>query len=193
MNSMSLGRILVVCTGNVCRSPFIERILQGGLDASWGPGQMQVGSAGTGALVGRPMDPQAAAQLAAYDGSDEGFVARDLTAALVADAGLVLTATRRHRGQVASLHPRALRYVFTFREFADLVSGLEPANPPETPKTHLENVVAAAAGCRSERPVLSDQDADIVDPYQRGAGVFVQMSDEIMSAMPAVVSALGRP
>jgi protein-tyrosine phosphatase len=191
---MSIGRILVVCTGNVCRSPFIERALQAGLDASWGPGQMDVRSAGTGALVGQAMEPQAAARLAQYGGTDEGFVARDLTAELVADADLVLTATRRHRGLVASLHPRALRYVFTFREFADLVSGLDVDSAPEaTPRERVHDVVQAAAGQRGERPPLSDREADIVDPYRRGPEVFVQMSDEIASAMPAVVAALGCP
>lgn len=125
----------------------MERALQHGLDASWAPGQMVVGSAGTGAMVGHPIDPQAAARLAAIGGSDEGFVARDLTADLVADSDLVLTATRQHRGQVASLHPRALRYVFTFREFAHLVSGLDTKGSSDTdPRAHIDDVVAAATG-----------------------------------------------
>ncbi|WP_446740540.1 arsenate reductase/protein-tyrosine-phosphatase family protein [Ornithinimicrobium sp. CNJ-824] len=58
---MDTGRILVVCTGNVCRSPLVERLLQQGLDERWGPGAFEVRSAGTGALVdirwtsGRPV------------------------------------------------------------------------------------------------------------------------------------------
>src|SRR5450759_4050488 len=48
------ARILIVCTGNICRSPFIERLLQHELDSP-GNGFEQgiiVRSAGTGALVG---------------------------------------------------------------------------------------------------------------------------------------------
>ena len=36
------ARILTVCTGNVCRSPYLERALQTELDRSWGPGEVEV-------------------------------------------------------------------------------------------------------------------------------------------------------
>ncbi|HSP60467.1 MAG TPA: low molecular weight phosphatase family protein, partial [Ornithinimicrobium sp.] len=57
---MATGRILVVCTGNVCRSPLVERLLQDGLDERWGTGRFVVRSAGTGALVDHPMDERSA-------------------------------------------------------------------------------------------------------------------------------------
>ena len=62
------SRILIVCTGNICRSPFIERLLQCHLDERR-PGSergIRVRSAGTGALTGSAMDERAAAQLVAY-------------------------------------------------------------------------------------------------------------------------------
>ncbi|WP_170144128.1 hypothetical protein [Calidifontibacter indicus] len=52
---MSDARILVVCTGNICRSPYIERVLATQLA---GRGYT-VESAGTRALVDYPMEPQA--------------------------------------------------------------------------------------------------------------------------------------
>ena len=55
----SAARVLTVCTGNICRSPFIERALQAELDRSWGPGVVEVTSAGTGAMVGEPMNAPA--------------------------------------------------------------------------------------------------------------------------------------
>ncbi|MCP5602776.1 protein tyrosine phosphatase, partial [Klebsiella pneumoniae] len=45
--------ILVVCTGNICRSPLAERILRKSL-----PGK-KIDSAGTNALVGHPADSSA--------------------------------------------------------------------------------------------------------------------------------------
>ena len=205
----SPGRVLTVCTGNICRSPFLERALQAELDRSWAPGGVLVASAGTGALAGHAMEHQARALLEAHGYAADGFVARGLTAAMVADADLVLTATRVHRGKVMSLHPRAVRYTFTFREFAHLASGLtddelagsqpaggEPADragAAQEPKAHLARVVALAVGQRGVGAPLGDGAADVVDPYRRPAQVFDEMADQIMGSLPAVVRALVRP
>lgn len=188
------GQILIVCTGNICRSPFIERLLQCELTDRAGDRTPTVGSAGTGALVGHAMDERAAAQLRQAGGSPERFLARQLTPALVAAADLVLTATRQHRGQVASLHPKALRYAFTFRDFADLVAQVDPDLLPHASpgsREHLRAVVAAAAARRGAKPPLSSIDADIVDPFRRQDEVFVQMSQQVLASMPAVVAIVG--
>jgi protein-tyrosine phosphatase len=197
----SPARILTVCTGNICRSPFMERALQAELDRSWGPGQVEVSSAGTGALVGQAMEKQALAGLVAAGYTGDGFLARDLAAELIAESDLVLTATRRHRGRVATLHPRALRYVFTFREFADLVTGIDPADLAASRETatgidggaaaHVRRVVELAAAQRGLRAVLSDEEADIVDPYRQHAALFDRMSSEILGSLPSIAEALG--
>ena len=190
------ARILTVCTGNVCRSPFLERALQANLDRSWGSGAVVVSSGGTGALVGAPMEEQARTHLESHGYAADGFTARDLTAQLVADADLVLTATRAHRGKVASLHPRALRYVFAFREFAELASAIpaeDLAAPVADAREWVQRVVANAAAQRGMRPPLSDGDADIIDPYRRGPEVFEEMTSQILSSLPAVSAILGRP
>ncbi|MGZ4745223.1 MAG: arsenate reductase/protein-tyrosine-phosphatase family protein [Oryzihumus sp.] len=194
------GRILVVCTGNICRSPFLERALQTELDRSWGAGAMEVRSAGTGALVGSSMEPAARSLLESNGYSAEGFVARRLDAELVSAADLVLTATRAHRGKVAALHPKALQYVFSFREFADLVAHLGDAGLPDAGAAagtgeaadHLRAVVIAAKAQRGTRPPLHDDDADIVDPYRQPQVVFDHMATQIMKALPIVARALGR-
>lgn len=49
-------RILIVCTGNICRSPLAEAMLRLQLRADGHDPQVQVRSAGTRALVGRPVD-----------------------------------------------------------------------------------------------------------------------------------------
>ena len=53
--------ILVVCTGNICRSPIAERFLRHAL-----PG-MKIDSAGTGALIGHEAD-ESAVKIAALHG-----------------------------------------------------------------------------------------------------------------------------
>jgi protein-tyrosine phosphatase len=194
--SSTPARILTVCTGNICRSPFLERALQAELDRSWGVGAVEVSSGGTGALPGHAMEDQARAHLESKGYAADGFLARDLTQSMVAEADLVLTATRAHRGKVAMLHPKALRYVFAFREFADLVSGLEDSAvraPSDSARAHVERIVALAAGQRGMRAPLSDDQADIVDPYRRPAQVFEDMTAQIMGSLPVVARALGRP
>jgi protein-tyrosine phosphatase len=189
------ARVLIVCTGNVCRSPFIERLLQQQLDERRpGLGQrILVHSAGTGALTGSPMDQRAAAQLLAFGGDPAGFLARDLTPALIAESDLVLTATRAHRGKVALMHPKALRQVFTFCDFADLVQGIDGLSARVTqtdPGAWVRQVTEEAASRRGLNPPLALAEADIVDPFQREDEVFVNMAQQIVGSMPAVVRAL---
>jgi protein-tyrosine phosphatase len=189
------GRVLVVCTGNVCRSPFIQLLLQGELDArrrNGGP-RTVVTSAGVGALAGQGMDARAAAQATAYGLDPSGFVARQLTAPMVAEADLVLTATRKHRGDVATLHPRALRYTFTLLDFADLAAhldgvGLSDAQPRS--QAWLQDVVRSVASRRGLEPPLEPCRADVVDPFRREDDLFVQMADQISGAVAAAAAVL---
>ena len=189
------ARILIVCTGNICRSPFIERLLQHNLDESQptsGAGIL-VSSAGTGALTGQSMDEQAAAQLVAHGGDPTGFIARDLTADLIEESDLVLTATREHRGQVALMHPPALRQVFTFTDFADLVAevdGLGARVAHTDSRTWVQQVTERAAARRGLNPPLEPAQADIVVPFRRDDTVFAAMAQQIVGSMPAVVRAL---
>jgi protein-tyrosine phosphatase len=82
-------RVLMVCTGNICRSPMAEVLLarklrDRGLSTT-------VESAGLGALVGWPADPIACALMKAR-GLDLGsHRARQLTREMIRDADLVLT------------------------------------------------------------------------------------------------------
>ena len=189
------GRILIVCTGNVCRSPFIERLLQRYVDERR-PGSdlaIHVSSAGTGALTGSAMDERAAARLVAHGGDPTGFRARDLTPELVAGSDLVLTATRAHRGQVATMYPKALRQVFTFRDFADLVAGVDGLSARVShmdSRAWVRQVTEMAAASRGLKPPLEPAQADIIDPFKRRDEVFATMAQQIVESMPVVVRAL---
>lgn len=123
--------VLVVCVGNLCRSPMAERLLRARLaDAR----RVRVTSAGTRAVVGAPMDASAAAQLERLGGDPSGFWARQLTARSVIEAGLVLTATRRLRSEVVELAPAALKRAFTLRELAALLEQRPwPGHPADLP------------------------------------------------------------
>jgi len=189
------ARILIVCTGNICRSPFIERLLQHHLDERMpGMGQaIKVRSAGTSALTGWAMDEQAAQLLVAHGGDPAEFTARDLTPELIAGSDLVLTATRAHRGKVATMYPKALRQVFTFRDFADLVAGIDGPSARASqadPRAWVRQVAEEAAASRGLKPPLEPAQADIVDPFRSKDEVFATMAQQVVASMPAVVRAL---
>src|SRR5829696_596819 len=116
--SMSQGAfsILAVCTGNVCRSPAVERLLASKL----GP-TVAVKSAGTHALVGHPISDPMAALLRDGGLETNGFEARRVSEQILKEADLILAMTRAQRGLVVELWPPAVHRAFTLREFARLL------------------------------------------------------------------------
>jgi protein-tyrosine-phosphatase len=93
--------ILLVCTGNTCRSPMAEAVLRTML-ARHNPG-VTVGSAGTGAWDGAPVS-EGAYLVSLEHGLDiSDHVARLLTRELVDEASLVFTMARHHRSRVEEL------------------------------------------------------------------------------------------
>jgi L-threonylcarbamoyladenylate synthase len=110
--------ILLVCSGNTCRSPLGTVILRRalahrGLDAAYA-----VASAGTAAVDGLGASFEAC-QAASERGLDlSGHRSRFVTRDLLARTKLVLTMTRQHRRTLLDLHPGAVDRVFTLKGYA---------------------------------------------------------------------------
>ena len=174
--------ILTVCTGNVCRSPAVERLLSSKL----GP-TVHVASAGTHALVGHPISEPMAALLRDAGIEETPFEARRLSEQLLKDADLVLPLTRAQRSLVVELWPAAVRRTFTLREFARLVSRVDPtALPAGTPAERLRAAIPLAAAERG-RELTSPDDDDVVDPFRLSNQVYEDSFAQIASAVEQVV------
>jgi protein-tyrosine phosphatase len=96
-------RILIVCIGNICRSPTAEFLFRRALarrDIEWG-------SAGLGALVDKPMDPLALELLAQHGMDGSAHRGRQLTPALLRHADLVLAMEKGHVASMKRLAPEA--------------------------------------------------------------------------------------
>ncbi len=108
-------QILLVCTGNICRSPLGAALLQRAL-AERGIEGIDASSAGTGAWDGAPVS-EGAYLVGLERGLDlSAHRARLLTRELVEEADLILTMARHHRARVDELGGEG--HVFVLGEYA---------------------------------------------------------------------------
>lgn len=167
-----MPKVLFVCTGNICRSAFAERMARSLSDGSW-----QYASAGTGALVGSPVDPPMARELEARGGSADGFAAQQVTPELVRDADLVLCMTAAHRAWLVEEVPRALRRTALLTRFA--------AGLADQPTAVGQELVRAVLDSRPD-----SRHADIADPYRRGDEAAATAAREIALQVWRIVRAV---
>lgn len=177
-------RILTVCTGNICRSPLAERLLQHGLDAV-SPGAFSVASAGTGALVGSGMDPHIQGYARVFGASPDGFVSRQLTSAVLAGQDLVLALTREHRSKIVELQPSLLKMTFSLRELARVLPGID-GDPALEPPERWRMALVRALRARTP-PTGTPEDDDVVDPFRRSDETYEQMLHQLSPAVQALI------
>jgi protein-tyrosine phosphatase len=181
--------LLLVCTGNICRSPLAERVGRDLLARMLGKdaGLVQIVSAGTRAVVGAEMHPASARVLAELGGDPCGFRARQLTDGLAAGADLTLTMTREHRHHVLGRAPRAMSRTFTLREAAGLLdligSDVRLSGPcPMERVRALVTTMAAARSCRAG----SGAD-DVLDPIGQNDDVHSHVGQLVVDALVPVL------
>ena len=157
-------RVLFVCTGNICRSPIAERMLEAtavaeGLD-------LDVGSAGTRALNGRPMHPDSTRVLRERGLRSDGFQSRLLTTHIATESDLVLGLTREHRAVARQLAPIRWKRMYALRELSCNQDTLPEMSP-------------------------TDSRLDIADPIGRSPAVFDQVATEIESSISTLIAWIG--
>lgn len=105
--------ILVVCTGNICRSPIGERYLRSLLP------DKKVDSAGTGALVGHEADSSAVKIAESHNLSLEGHIARQFTSSLGRQYDLILVMEKIHLEQISQMAPEVRGKTMLFGHWLD--------------------------------------------------------------------------
>lgn len=93
--------ILVVCTGNICRSPIGERMLRKNFP------DKKIDSAGTGAMINMPADPSAVRVATKHDLSLDGHKAVQFNSSLAREYDLILVMEKSHLEQISKIAPES--------------------------------------------------------------------------------------
>lgn len=99
-------RILVVCIGNICRSPMAEQLLKVALP------KKVISSAGLGSMVGAPADDHALALMTELGYDISAHRGRQINAELIRNADLILVMTRKQETLLTQQYPQARGRVY---------------------------------------------------------------------------------
>lgn len=187
-------RVLMVCTGNIGRSPMMERIMQRTLESRGVATMFDVTSAGTWGQQGHEMEPGALLALTELGIDTGGFASSPLTDDAVASADLVLVATREHRSEVVNVVPSAVRRTFTLHELARIAGSAPPrdasggAGADGISAEQVREAVAWAGQVRGAvpRPEVEDAD-DLADPLGAPDAVYRERARAIVVSVERIV------
>ena len=137
------NKILVVCVGNICRSPSGERLLQVKL-----PNKL-IASAGVGTaksgLTGKPADKMAAEVALAHGYSLEGHQAQQVTSELCCDYDLILVMEKGHIDAVSSIAPEARGKIMLFGQWIGQQNIPDPYRQSKEAFDHAYDLIEKAA------------------------------------------------
>jgi low molecular weight protein-tyrosine phosphatase len=177
-----MSEILVVCTGNVCRSPMAEGFLRAALVERLGAAAPVVSSAGTAGWDGsRAMEESI--RSAQERGVDiRPHQARKLHGAMLEDADLIVCMAAEHRKAIVVAMPDLENKTFTIKEIVRLLER-SPAGGS------LEARVAAAAAARNGSSPPAE---DVRDPLGDPIDGYREVADELYDLSARLAIALTR-
>ena len=112
-----MKRILIVCTGNTCRSPMAGALAAKLAGEEFGR-EVEIKTAGIAAFPGAPASPQAVTVMEEKGLDLAEHTAQPVSLELVEWAELILTMTAGHKQVMLGQFPQAGQKLFTLGEYA---------------------------------------------------------------------------
>lgn len=137
-----IKRVLIVCVGNICRSPTAEVLLRHRLNN----GAIVVESAGLAALDGNPIDPAAELVLVEHGLTAVSHVARQINPSLIGAADIVLAMDRRHISAIHALAPHARGKTFLLGRWQGDSEIADPYGQPRPAFEQAYQIIDRAVG-----------------------------------------------
>jgi protein-tyrosine phosphatase len=185
-------RVLLVCTGNICRSPLAQGFLEERSRRLLG-GALHVRSAGTWARPGYGATDEAVAVAAERSIDIAEHRTTSFTAELADWADLVVTMTAEQRDEVAEAAPSTTPKTFTLKELVPILAALPPVEAPPSRDSLLARI-AEADRLRREGTAPRPADEDVADPLGLGMEAYRAAAWEIEELIDATVRGLaGQP
>ena len=171
-HSIAPIEILVVCTGNICRSPMAEVLLRAHLQANGI--DARVHSVGTTAWGGTATAH--AIEVMRDHGLDlSAHASRQLEAVHIADADLVIAMTRNHLGRVCAVGSDVADRTFLLGELARLGQAVGRRRADEA----VREWAARVAATRGDVPVVGRMDDEVADPVGEPVEVYRATADRL--------------
>ncbi len=134
------NNILVVCVGNICRSPTAEFLLKQALP------HKAVHSAGLGALNGHDMDATAREVAERHGVCCHAHQARQLTRDLCRQADVILVMENKHKEGVSQLVPEARGKTFLLGQWSQGQEVPDPYKKSTEAFEHVYKLIAHHCG-----------------------------------------------
>ncbi len=136
-------RILMVCVGNICRSPTAEYLLRHRLGSE---SAIRITSAGLSAQAERPIDATALQLLHEHGIDGEQHRARQIDAGMLRQSDLVLAMERSHVSAIARMAPEASGKVFLLDKWLEARDIPDPYRQQRPAFEHVYGLIDRGVG-----------------------------------------------
>lgn len=175
-------KVLMVCTGNICRSPMAEVMLRSELERR-GRRDVEISSAGTWAAFGHPAQPEAREVLRARGIELDGHRSRPLDPEELAAADLVVAMTSVHARELRELSEEVGTKMVLMKELVEM-------EVDECPSVELDDRLRSLLAAKRPAPRRA---LDLDDPMGLPVFAYERAASEIAAGVRRLADLLCGP